>query len=255
MKIITLNTWGGLAGKEGILSFLREHKDDTDIFCLQEIWADPHSFLEGKKAAGKVLDHSQIMVYGLQEISALLTDFIPYFRPHHGEHYGLLMLVRKTIEVKAEGEVFVYKHKGYIPEGDLGNHARNIQYITTEFQDLPLTVINFHGLWNGQGKGDCDERLSQSKKISEFLTTQPGNIIMCGDFNLTPDTESLKLLEEVGLKNLVKDFGVTSTRTSHYKKPEKFADYILTSPSLNIKKFEVLPDEVSDHSPLCVEIE
>jgi len=42
MKIITLNTWGGRAGKELLLSFFEKYRDDADIFCLQEIWSAPH---------------------------------------------------------------------------------------------------------------------------------------------------------------------------------------------------------------------
>ena len=254
MKIISLNTWGGRAGKEGLLSFFKEYKGNTDIFCLQEIWSAPHSHLEGHKAGGKEINHSKIMVEGLQEIKSILSDFIPYFRPHYGDNYGLLMLVKKNIEVKVEGEIFVHKHKGYMPEGDIGNHARNIQFITTELNGSPLTIINFHGLWNGQGKSDSDDRLNQSKKIKEFIGTLKGNVVMCGDFNLLPNTESIKILEEIGLKNLIKETGVTSTRTSHYTKPEKFADYAFVSKALEAKDFKVLPDEVSDHSPLYLEI-
>lgn len=254
MKIITLNTWGGRAGKEGLLSFFSKHKDDTDIFCLQEIWSEAYTHLEGYKAGGKEIDNQEIMVHGLQEITSLLSNFIPYFRPHQGDHYGLLMLVNKNINVKVEGEVFVHKYKGYIPEGDVGKHARNIQFITTEFGDSPLTIINFHGLWNGQGKGDSEDRLNQSKKIKEFVETLTGNVVMCGDFNLLPNTESVKIIESIPLRNLVTDYGVTSTRTSHYTKPEKFADYIFVSKDIGVKEFKVLPDEVSDHSPLFLEI-
>jgi endonuclease/exonuclease/phosphatase family metal-dependent hydrolase len=254
MKIISLNTWGGRAGKEGLPSFFKECGDDTDIFCLQEIWSAPYSHLEGYKAGGKEIDHSEIMVHGLQEISEVLAGFVPYFRPHYGDHYGLLMLVRKNIEVKIEGEIFVHKHKGYMPAGDIGNHARNIQFITTEFNGLPLTIINFHGLWNGQGKGDSVDRLNQSKKIKEFIETLRGNVVMCGDFNLLPNTESIQILEDIGLKNLIKEAGVTSTRTSHYTKSEKFADYAFVSKALEVKDFKVLSEEVSDHSPLNLEI-
>lgn len=254
MKIISLNTWGGRAGREGLLSFFKEHKDDTDIFCLQEIWSAPYSHLEGYKAGGKEIDHSEIMVRGLQEISELLAHFVPYFRPHHGDHYGLLMLVKKGIEVKVEGEIFVYKHKGYVPEGDIGNHARNIQFITTTFNGSPLTVINFHGLWNGQGKGDSEDRVNQSNKIKEFIETVSGSVVMCGDFNLRPDTQSIKILEDAGLQNLIKETGVASTRTSHYTKPEKFADYVFVSKDIEVKDFKVLPDEVSDHSPIMLTI-
>jgi endonuclease/exonuclease/phosphatase (EEP) superfamily protein YafD len=140
-----------------------------------------------------------------------------------------------------------------LPEGDIGNHARNIQFITTEFQDSPLTVVNFHGLWNGRGKGDSEDRLNQSKKIKEFVETLQGNVVMCGDFNLLPNTQSVQILEDIGLKNLIKETGVTSTRTSHYTKPDKFADYIFISRDINVKDFKVLPEEVSDHSALYLE--
>ncbi len=255
MKIISLNTWGGRAGKENLLAFFAAHKDDTDIFCLQEIWSAPYIDLEGAPAGGLKIDHSKIMVYGFQEISTLLSDFTPYFRPHHGDNYGLLMLVKKGIEVNVEGEVFVHKYKGYIPKGDLGRNARNIQFVTTEFKGSPLTVINFHGLWNGEGKGDSEDRLEQSNKIKEFIETLSGNVVLCGDFNLLPDTQSIKILEAAGLRNLIKEHSITSTRTSLYTKPEKFANYTFVSKGLEVKEFKVLPDEVSDHSPLFIEIE
>jgi len=245
MKIISLNTWGGRAGKDKLLSFFNKYKDDVDIFCLQEISTAPYDDPETANL--------EIMMYGLQEISTLLSDFIAYFRPHYGDNYGLLMLVKKHIEVKVEGEVFVHKYKGYIPGDDVGHHARNIQFITTELKELPLTVINFHGLWNGQGKNDSDDRLDQSKKIKEFIETLQGNILLCGDFNLLPDTQSIKILEDIGLRNLIKENNITSTRTSYYIKPEKFADYVFVSQNIKVEIFKVLSDKVSDHSALYLE--
>lgn len=250
MKIVSLNTWGGRAGREGLLEFFEAHQNDTDIFCLQEIWSAPYEHLEGKRVGGTEIDHTQIMTSGLQDITALLPDFTPYFRPHHGDHYGLLMMVKNTLPVNVEGEIFVHKHKGYIPDGDIGNHARNIQFVTITVDGTPLTIINFHGLWNGQGKGDSEDRLAQSQKIKAFIETLSGNIVFCGDFNLLPTTESIHVLESTGLRNLIKTYGVTSTRTSHYTKSEKFADYLFVSKEIAVTDFQVLPDEVSDHSPL-----
>ncbi len=254
MKIICLNTWGGRAGKELFLSFLDTHKDDIDIFCLQEIWSAPYDHLEGHNAGGVAIDHSEILTTGLQEVSALLSDFVPYFRPHNGDHYGLLMMVKKSVHVHVEGEVFVHKHKGYVPEGDIGNHARNIQFFTTHHNGIPLTIINFHGLWNGHGKDDSPDRLVQSENIKAFIKTLQGEVVLCGDFNLLPQTESVKILENIPLRNLVIETGVTSTRTSYYTKPQKFADYIFVSPGIGVQEFKVLPDEVSDHAPLYIEV-
>ena len=104
------------------------------------------------------------------------------------------------------------------------------------------------------GKTDTEERILQSKHIRDFIKRQNEQTILVGDFNLSPDTESLAIVEE-GLRNLVKEYGVTSTRTSFYKKEEKFADYALASPDVNIVDFKVLPDEVSDHAPLYLEID
>lgn len=255
MKIISLNTWGGFAGKEALLDFFRTHAD-TDVFCLQEIWAAPYEHLEGASAGGRELKNEQIMVYGKQEIEAALPDHRSYFRPHFEDHYGLLILVKKSLTILEEGERFVHRDKGYKPEGDIGQHARNIQYVTVAAENGPVTIINFHGLWAGKGVGKIDtpERLIQSERLAAFLMERTEPLVLMGDFNLLPDTESLAMLEKAGLKNLIKEYGITSTRTSHYTKPEKYADYALVSPTVTVRSFEVLPDEVSDHAPLKLEL-
>jgi endonuclease/exonuclease/phosphatase family metal-dependent hydrolase len=254
MTIITLNTWGGRGLRDKLLAFFEAHRHTTDIFCLQEIWGASYEHLQGKMVGGRVFDVSSVMSRGLQDISELLSDFMPYFRPHHGDQYGLLMLVKKTHTVKEEGERFVYKERGYVSEEETGNHARNIQYVELETEHGKMTVINFHGLWNGQGKTDTPDRLLQSQKIVQFLKTRNGHIIFCGDFNLLPTTESIHLIEQTGLRNLIKEYGVTSTRTSFYTKPDKFADYVFVSPGLTVKSFEVMQEEVSDHCALRVEV-
>ncbi len=254
MRIISLNTWGGRAGKEKLLDFFKKYADTTDIFCLQEIWAEAYKHLDGHLAGGVVINNEEILVHGLREISATLPNHMPFFRPHHGDNYGLLMLVHKKLIIVEEGEVFVHKHKGYVVEGDAGNHARNIQYVTVETDAGPLTVINFHGLWNGKGKTDTEERIQQSKNILEFTSKLKGEYVLCGDFNLLPDTESIKLFETVGLRNLIKEYGISSTRTSFYKKPEKHADYMFVTKGIQVKDFKVLPDEVSDHAPLLIDL-
>jgi endonuclease/exonuclease/phosphatase family metal-dependent hydrolase len=78
--------------------------------------------------------------------------------------------------------------------------------------------------------------------------------VLCGDFNLLPESESLLMLEQYGLRNLIREFGITSTRTSLYPKEGRFADYAFISEGIQLKSFEVLPDEVSDHAPLLIEI-
>lgn len=255
MKIISLNTWGGLAGRDLLLSFFEKYKDEVDIFCLQEIWAGSYEKLNGKMVGGRNLEHNKIMIDGKSEISKILSDHIAYFRPHFMEHYGLLSFVRKNIKVLEEGEVFVHKVKGYVPEGDVGGHARNIQYIKIDTKNGPRTIINFHGLWNGKGKGDSEDRILQSDNIVNFIKKIFTTVIFCGDFNLLPETKSLQKFEDIGLRNLIKEYGVTSTRTNFYTKPEKYADYVFVSNDVVVNNFRVLPEEVSDHFALLLDFE
>ncbi len=254
MKIVTLNTWGGRAGKEGLLNFFRTYKGTVDIFCLQEMWSGSYEHLGSYTAGGVQMDTVSVMTEGVQDISTLLDAHQSFFHPHHLGNYGLLILCNKALDVREYGEVFVHKHKDYKPKGDVGLHARNIQFAKFEHKGTPYTVMNFHGLWNGKGKTDSEDRILQSQKIVEFVQAQKGEVIFCGDFNLLPDTQSIKMLEDAGLRNLVTEYGVTSTRTSLYKKSEKFADYIFVSKGVEILDFKVLPEEVSDHAALYLEI-
>jgi endonuclease/exonuclease/phosphatase family metal-dependent hydrolase len=252
MKLISLNTWGGRAGKKNLLNFFDKYRD-VDIFCLQEIWAAPYEDLEYDSVSGFSIDDDYAKFY-VQEIVDWLTTHTAYFRPQYFDYWGLMILIKKDIDVISEGELFVHKEKDYIPE-DIGLFARNIQFTTIATPNGNRSIINFHGLWNGKGKGDSEDRLLQSDRIIDFVKTLANPYIIAGDFNLLPDTQSIKKFEDLGLNNLIKEYNITSTRTSFYTKPEKFADYVFTSKDIIIKDFKVLPDEVSDHSALYLEFE
>ena len=191
----------------------------------------------------------------LTNISAVLKDHVIFFRPHIEDFYGLALFIKKELKVLEEGDIFVYKDKGWMHEESNGNHARNLQYMTVETSNGPRMILNFHGLWNGGAKEDTEERVTQSDNIAKFLKNVSHPHVLIGDFNLLPETKSLKALEELGLKNLVKEFGVTSTRSRHYTKPVKFADYALVSKGIKVNEFKVLPDEVSDHLALYLDFE
>lgn len=248
MKIISLNTWGGIGGTPALLEFFKMHRD-ADIFCLQEIFHGGED--DPEEMVGKA-ENKEYRLFDL--IQEALPDHIAFFRPHLKDYHGLAIFVKMGIEVLEEGERFVHKHKGHTPEV-LGFHARNIQYVKLMYKEKELCIINFHGLWTGNGKTDTEERILQSKNIVEFTKSLSSDFLLCGDFNLLPDTESMKMIEDTGLRNLITEYGITSTRTFHYTRTDLYADYAFTTPGIVVTDFKVLPDEVSDHSPLYIEIE
>jgi len=249
MKLISLNTWVGRVGKEELLNFFKKY-NNVDIFCLQEVWEGGHQY------AKKYDSHPPIASTTLAtDIGKVLDNHVAFFRPWMQDWAGQAIFIKKDIKILEEGELFVHKTKEDVWDLEDANHARNLQYITFETSKGLRTIANFHGLWNGQGKDDTQERLLQSDNIANFLKGIKNPHILCGDFNLLPETKSLKKIEDLGLKNLIKEFNITSTRSSHYKKPLKFADYTFVSPDITVNEFKMLPDEVSDHLAMYLDFE
>lgn len=243
MKIITLNTWGGTLGSD-LFDFFRKYSD-TDVFLLQEVF---HSATD--ITAWKQTDRRELF----REICELLPTHRGHFAAAESDEWGLASFVRKNVSTKEIGDIFVHNKKDSMVGRDGTTLGKNMQYLRLEKNGSPITIINLHGLWNGKGKTDTEDRINQSKKISDFIKNIQHEVILAGDFNLRPDTESLKMLEKgLNLQNLISTYGITSTRTSHYKKSEKYADYILISNGVIVKDFKVLPEEPSDHAALYLE--
>ena len=67
--------------------------------------------------------------------------------------------------------------------------------------------------------------------------------------------ETFKILSQAGLTDLVTTRTTKGTRTSYYKKPNKYADYMLINEYIRVLDFNVIFEpEVSDHCPLVLEI-
>jgi endonuclease/exonuclease/phosphatase family metal-dependent hydrolase len=240
MKLITLNIWGGHIF-DPLLEFIASHRE-IDVFCFQEVY---------HKAAKKISDDDRKVSLN---IFSILQEALPnhraFFRPVVGDHYGIGTFVKKEIDVVEEGEITIHHNPNYPGSGP--THSRNLQWVKCRVNDELYSIGNVHGLWNGMGKSDSPERIAQSHKIRDFVRSLEMPKIICGDFNLRPDTESIKILEQE-MNNLIQIYQVGSTRTRLYPKKERFADYIFTSPEIIVNAFEVLNHEVSDHSPLFLD--
>lgn len=244
MKIIFLNTWGGRVS-DPLIDFLKRHSD-VDVFCLQEVWNG------GSLESIEPGERPNLFL----EIANVLPEYEGIFAPADEDcDYGLAMYLKKNLLKVADGNIMIHDKAEYFPELNVTAPPRNLQYLTLQVEDYQkLTIVNFHGLWTNLGKDDTKDRLLQSDKIISFLKTLNHSFVLGGDFNLNPDTESLKKFESLGLRNLIAEYGISTTRTPLCTKKEKYADYVFVSKGVHINSFKVLTDEVSDHAPLCVKI-
>ncbi len=233
-----------------MLPFLEKQALLTDVFCFQEV----------HHGDGKYENEKGVLTDSFATLEKILSDFAGAYTPSvmvdfgpATAPYGMAMFVKKNIQASSRGvyEIFKLDEDVGLPAG-MKNWDRLMQYATVPLGDSNVTVFNLHGFYVGGTKGDTDTRIEQSKRVKAFMDKHPGEKILCGDFNLDPDTNSFRMMGE-GLRDLIKENGIESTRSHHYDGEKRWADYVLVSPGVHVEKFEVLQDVVSDHLPLLLE--
>ena len=250
MKLITLNTWAGRV-KEPFESFLKAKMADTDIFCFQEIFND----LDEEISTSTYIEHDEGNRHILKEIDEILSDFDMYFCPVVENVYGIAIFLKKGFEVIASGEVMLYQNPTFSTSEDGLDHNRKMQWVHIKSGRKDVMIMNVHGHWDSNGKSDNANRIEQSKIISEFIKSSgPVPKILVGDFDLLPDTESIKIIEG-HFTNLITKYNIPTTRTELYKGEDKHSDYAFVSDEILVEGFEALPDVVSDHVPLVLQFD
>ena len=243
MKLISLNVWNGKL-REQLFQFLKREADSTDIFCFQEMV--------------NVVGVSSETPDLFSDIAKLLPGFQGFFEAAQDESNGiadgLAMFVKKTDKIEEEGDFFVYRARNAMVDNDGRTLGKNLQFARFLQSGKEYTVINFQGLWTGEGRGDTEDRINQAQKLKEFLNTIGGAKIICGDFNLSLNTKSIAIIDE-NMRNLIREYGITSTRNRFFEYPDKFADYIIVGKDVKVNDFRVLQDEVSDHLALLLDFD
>lgn len=257
MNLICLNTWGGKIYKP-LMNFVKENSSYTDIFCFQEIFSTTSNVkIHYERRMNLHDEFSKILTNHQGYFSASLANWVIFsrtknFKTDFDLYFGLSIFIKKDLTVDSTGDFFVYGAQDTFNPHNLNTLPRNVQYLTFTSLGKKYTICNLHGIWLRGGKNDSPTRLEQSRKINKFLSKQSGEKILCGDFNLNMDTESVKILEK-DLRNLIKEYKIQTTRNKLYPGHEKFADYTFVSKGINVKNFKVPSMEISDHLPLILE--
>ncbi len=259
MKLISLNTWGGKI-YQPLIDFIKQHSRDTDIFCFQEIY----------NTKSDVKQYLGIRTNLLSEIKNILPDFQIFYFPSlsgyddKAEHvdfdltYGQAIFVKASIKINSRMDYFISKDENFlILSRNFSNLPTPLQYIGFTLGDKKISIFNFHGIPYPGNKLDTGGRLMEAKKLKEIINSKKGAKILVGDFNLLPETQSIKLHEE-DMRNLVKEFNIQRTRSKlspFYGRADfqKFADYTFVSNGVEVKSFEVAKVEISDHLPMILE--
>lgn len=241
MKILQLNIWGGKLGKQ-VVDLL--NREDADVVCLQEAIEMPGS--------------SSFLIEDLDEIKSKTGYQHCYFSPQFG--YKLMKRQAKSglatlSKVPLLETHTLFTRLEYIDDFDIQDtdyNIRSLQHVVIQHRGENLHILNHHGHHVPNHKNGDEETLRQCKVIVEYMQKLKGQIVLCGDFNLTPESESLEQINKI-LINHAKERGIITTRTPLTHKTE-VCDYIFTSPDIEVTNFQVLDDIASDHKALTIEI-
>lgn len=220
--------YGGL--EKELISYIDTIKHETDVFCFQE------SSEKIQKTFEKILPN-YVNVY----VNKNLDEDCNYYQS---------IYVNKKILVSETSVIF---------ENEI-NFGLGI-VATVRCNGNNLSIGNIHGIWTPKyNKSDTIDRLNQSKIIVDSFKKYEDMKIIGGDFNLTPETESIKIFEDAGYINLIKRFNIKTTRNEYAWKnypnnKHLFADYVFVSPEVKVKNFSVPEMTISDHLPMILEIE
>jgi len=228
MKILSLNAWrGGCA--EALREFVSTQARDTDIFLFQE-------------ASDEM---ERIRSQELQGWQNIITSKYEYLTK---DDLCQMICLRDDITLLASGVFFPHNK----------DHGLGL-WVDIMKGDERYTICNIHGAAFPADKQDTEARIAQSREILEFLKNKLGKHIIMGDFNLFPNTKSVKIFEECGYKNLIREYNIDTTRNeiAWARYPDNkhlFADYTFVGPDIEVKDFQVPKNEVPDHLPMILEI-
>jgi Endonuclease/Exonuclease/phosphatase family len=266
MKLVCMNGWGGKLHSE-LLSYLA--LEQPDVLCLQEVVHTPSSnkdwliYRDGEHVLPQRANFFRDVAQTLPEHTA---TFCPAAQGmlwdqdcEVASQWGLATYVRASFPIIAQAQGFV--HKDYSPNG-YGEHPRSRSAHAVRLYDYSrraaISISQMHGLRDLAGKHDTPERKEQARRLLA-LSGQVSELsdikIICGDFNVERESETLSFLKDNGFEELVTANKFDRTRTSHYSKPGRFADYMFINRPEAVKRFHVVySPEVSDHCPLVLEV-
>lgn len=266
MQIMSLNGWGGTK-HEALIPYLAETR--PDILCLQEVVHTPTApdpWLTYRNGDHILPQRARFFA----EVAAALPDHTAGFCPAaqgvlwqaetaFASQWGLATFVHKSLPVIGQQQGFV--HKGFSPDG-YGDHPRSRSAHAVRVHDFTtghnIVVAHMHGLRDLDGKHDTQARAEQAHRfaaITRSVAQDGDRLVICGDFNVLPGSETFAILGKLGLTELVTTRGHTGTRTALYAKPGRFADYMMVDDGLVDAPFEVVrTPQVSDHCPLILTV-
>lgn len=260
MKLVDLNISIKIDNNDKVIKFLKEN--ESDIITLQEVMRgvdkDVFDRYNNSKTLKKELPQYKYHFFGPVWVAkrhiknGIVTKDFGGLAEQGNE------VISKFPIIEANN---IFYHKNYAEFVDVSNfrqtdHGRAVEQVILQVNEKQLQLLNVHGIWNYEKKGDI-----RTDKQCEFLLKKALEkdipTILVGDFNLNPNSNSINILNQQ-FTNLIDLYNIKTTRPTvkdGLDSGNSVDDYIFVDNRIKIKNFQVLKTDVSDHYPLLLEFE
>lgn len=258
MKLLNLNICIKLDNTDEVIKLV--NKEESDICTFQEVMnAKEESCFSMYKSRNELVNIDSypfnafsplFVAKGVIKNGVISRDF------GGNAEQGTLLLSK--YEIKEHYNQFYYNEYRYeydATEFREKDWCRSIQNVVLDIDGKELQIINVHGIWNKDKVGD-----ERTIKQSEFILSKLRwdiPVIVVGDFNLLPGTESIEILNKK-LNNLIEEYGIRTTRPNFNDGLDEgnlVCDYVFVNDKVKVNDFKILNDNTSDHLPIVLDFE
>lgn len=243
MKLVQLNTWS-CSLSPSIVEFL--DKENPDFITFQEAVSS--------QFGGKILETIDEILTSHPFRDSYYTPLVEFAFMHHRASRG--NLISSQLPIVAKNELWTHgeytEDFDYVDSGGY-NVARNVAHVEVSINNQPLHVLTLHGFHVKAHKNGNDETLKACQILKDYAAQLHGAVIITGDFNLTPTSESMKIFNE-DFRNLSVENNLSTTRNKLTTKNE-VCDYILVNDKVTVNNFSMPEDIISDHNALVLDFD
>ena len=229
-------------------------KEKADIICLQEFYTKDVGAFRNFDTLKKILDMPN--AHSAYTISLRKTD-----------HWGIVTYSRypiinqgRIVFNNRSNNICIYSDH-LINDDTVRVYNMHLQSISFGYADLQF-MRNVIGGEEAEDeltasrniirrmKRAYEKRAGQARSIAEHIRSSPYPVIVCGDFNDTPNSYTTSVISS-GLRDAFKECGSGFGKTYVNPLPLPRIDYILYSDNFKARRFLTLDtDGMSDHYPI-----